>query len=164
MWPLVSERENIIDPFDLVATTEPWKVNPEGYEDLSEVPSISTLFDQVARNEIVGIYLGSAETYHLILEVQGENGVCTLMSGANNPEYQYFYALTNSNERSQVDSINHVSGGCPCCGVGMIWHASRVHMPRTEAIEIFESAINHDYSKANWLKYDHNDRCYKGKG
>lgn len=35
--PLVSERENIIDPFDLVATTEPWKVNPEGYEDLEHV-------------------------------------------------------------------------------------------------------------------------------
>ncbi len=161
--PLASELAGATDPSRLVDTSLLWAVYQD---DIASAPvqTVDAALAALAVPQEGQIYLGRLDTHHLTLEVKRDLAVCTLMSGSASKEAHYFYALGSANRASQVAGSEHVVAGCPCCGVGMIWHPSRAHMDRSEAVEIFKAVARHDYSAARWLAYEPGDFCNPGRG
>lgn len=161
--PLPLEIEGERHPLDFVKTAVAWQIYQDPCE--TEPPlSINSALEALAESKQAALYLGFDETHHLILEVTELYGVCTLMSGAENDDYTYLYSHGPDNVDEQGCAEMQVTAGCPCCGVGMWTHASRVHMPRDEAIKVFQAAVQHDYSKTKWYHYEIDSYCSEGYG
>lgn len=76
----------------------------------------------------------------------------------------YSYAYTDVNESVQVDESVQLTQCCACCGVGLFTYASRYHMPRKTAMDIFEAMISPSLISQNVLWLPQGDNSYTRPG
>lgn len=158
----IQPDEQRAEPEHSVDLTEPWSVTRDDAS-LNPVHSVKEALAEEETAERGFLALGRADWHHLVLETNGPYGVVTRYSGPEIGAHLMLYARAASSCDRQVAEDQHVTAGCPCCGVGMGWHASRAHMAKADAIAVFKAAAVHRYD-ADWYTYGEWQRVSPGRG
>ncbi len=137
-----------------------WNLEPNFYA-ASGLGLVADVIAKAKSEREGDVFLVSNSNSRLNLSFNQVYGVCEHQDS----EGHSLHAYSPLNLRQQVSGELHIGQPCPCCGVGIGWYPSCLHMPRTLAFNVFESFLSHSIlEEVVWIDTGDPSHTVRGHG